>query len=174
MTDDLDEFALFVASSSAALFRTAALLTGGDTHAAQDLMQDAYGETYRRWHTIREPKAAAAYTRRILVRAASRRWRQIGNHQAHLDATGVREGITAHDDLVHAQQDLLAALRRLSPRQRAVVVLRYYEDLTETDTAAILGCSVGAVKSHGSRALRSLRELLADDTHLDRGVDGKQ
>lgn len=174
MTDDLDEFALFVASSSAALFRTAALLTGGDTHAAQDLMQEAYGETYRRWHRIREPKAAAAYTRRILVRMASRRWKQLGVHQAHLDASNARETVTAHDDVVHAQQDLLAALRRLSPRQRAVVVLRYYEDLTEADTAAILGCSVGAVKSHGSRALRSLRELLGSDDYLAGEVEGRQ
>ena len=174
MTDDLDEFALFVASSSAALYRTAALLTSGDPYAAQDLMQEAYGETYRRWHRIEEPKAALAYTRRILVRMASSRWKRIGKDRAHLEATPVREAVTAHDDLVDAQQDLLAALRQLSPRQRAVVVLRYYEDLTEADTAAILGCSTGAVKSHASRALRSLRELLGSDQHLAREVEGRQ
>ena len=171
--DDRDEFSSFVASSSAALFRTAALLAAGDVYAAQDLMQDAYSETYRRWHRIEEPRAALAYTRRILVRTASRRWKAIEAHSSRLAPGELREHTIGHEEAVHAQQDLLAALRQLSPRQRAVVVLRYYEDLTEGDTAAILGCSVGAVKSHASRALRALRELLGSDDYLTGEMEGR-
>ncbi|MEO8107587.1 MAG: SigE family RNA polymerase sigma factor, partial [Actinomycetes bacterium] len=137
MADDLDEFTSFVASSSAALFRLAGLLTSGDTHAAQDLIQESYGETYRRWDSIRDPGARQAYARRILVRAATRRWKRLRSdrheHQLHVDDADV--GLA--DQVAHAR-DLWVALAALSPRQRAVVVLRYYEDLTEAQIAEVL------------------------------------
>jgi RNA polymerase sigma-70 factor (sigma-E family) len=170
--EDLDEFTSFVTSSSAALFRLAALLTGGDAHAAQDLVQDAFSDTYLRWHRIKEGGARVAYTRRILVRAASRRWRRAAADRHHLAALPRIDYVPGHADQVDTQQDLWAALGDLSARQRAVVVLRYYEGLTEAQTAEVLGCSVGAVKSHASRALRSMRERLGGTAYVIEEVEG--
>ena len=172
MDEDLDEFASFVTSSSAALFRLAGLLTGGDAHAAQDLLQEAFGETYLRWHRIREPEARASYTRRILVRAATRRWKRVVAEGLHLAAHPSNDFVPGHADLVDAQQDLWMVLGELSARQRAVVVLRYYEGLTEAQTAELLGCSVGAVKSHASRALRSMRQGLGGPEYFKGEAEG--
>lgn len=171
MTDDLDEFTSFVASSSAALFRVAGLLTSGDTHAAQDLVQEAYSETYRRWSSIRDPGARHAFARRILVRAATRRWRRLRVEQP---AKQLREApvSVSHADQVAEAQDLWVALAALSPKQRAVVVLRYYDDMTEAQIAEVLGCSPGAVKSHASRALDNLSERLGGPAYMRPMLDG--
>lgn len=171
MTVDLDEFTSFVASSSPALFRVAGLLTSGDAHAAQDLVQEAYSETYRRWGSILDPDARQAYARRILVRAATRRWQRLrverpGQH-LHDAVVGV-----GHADQVAQAHDLWVALATLSPKQRAVVVLRYYEDLTEAQIAEVLGCTPGAVKSHASRGLRTLQERLGGPAYLKPALDG--
>lgn len=171
MSDDWDEFTSFVASSSAALFRVAGLLCSGDVHTAQDLVQETYAETYRRWESVRDPNARLAYARRILVRAASKRWkRQTVDHTEPLSVdTEVSE---SHADRVIVGRDLWEALAGLSPRQRAVVVLRYYEDMSEAEIAEVLGCSRGAVKSHASRGLRTLERLLGGPTYLGAGRDG--
>lgn len=172
MGDEVDEFTTFVASSSAALFRLAGLLTSGDTHTAQDLVQEAYSETYRRWGRIREPEARLAYARRVLVRAATRRWKQVAADRQHLKTFRVGPSASWHAEQVDVEQDLLAALRELSARQRAVVVLRYYEDLTEAATADVLGCSVGAVKSHSSRAMRALQQVLGGSAYFIEESEG--
>ncbi len=113
-----------------------------------------------------------AYTRRVLVRAATRRWKQVVADRQHLTTVWGGPSASGHADQVDVEQDLLAALRELSARQRAVVVLRYYEDLTEAATAEVLGCSVGAVKSHSSRALRAMRLVLGGSAYFIEESEG--
>ncbi|WP_018638644.1 SigE family RNA polymerase sigma factor [Parafrankia elaeagni] len=144
----------FVVSSGDRLLRTAILLTG-NRHAAEDLLQGALERTYRRWEAekIILPEA---YVRRVMVNAASR-WRRARQiREESLDAAAERVGVEGVPDLALRDQ-VLRALQELPKRQRAVVVLRYFDDLPEAAVAEILGCSVGSVKSHASRALARLR-----------------
>ena len=108
---------------------------------------------------------------RILVRAATRRWQRLRVEQPgqHLHEVGVGVG---HADQVAEAHDLWVALAALSPKQRAVVVLRYYEDMTEAQIAEVMGCSPGAVKSHASRGLRNLLERLGGPAYLKPATDG--
>ena len=156
-TEDFDEF---VRGRSASLMRSAYLLTG-DRHAAEDLVQEVLMRMYARWRSIR--KAPDAYARRALVHRAINRWRSRSRRPetALLD----RDEATGRDEMagVTARRDVVLALRALPPRQRAVVVLRYLDDLSEAETAAVLGCGVGTVKSQASRGLARLREALTDD-----------
>ena len=152
---EADDFAEFVAARSGALLRTAYLLTG-DHHEAEDLVQTALIKVVPRWGRLREPEP---YVRRVLVnesisRWRRRRWRETSVPEVH-DRT-----ITGHD--VEEQLVLRQALARLAPKQRAVVVLRYFDDLTEAQTAGVLGISVGTVKSQSRDALARLRELVPD------------
>ena len=172
MTDDRDEFTLFVSSSSADLFRVAGLLASGDIHAAQDLVQESYSETYRQWSSIRDPEARQAYARQILVRAATRRWKRLRVEQSEQYLHERVDG--GHADSVAEAHDLWAALRKLSPKQRAVVVLRYYEDLTEAQIAEVLNCSPGTVKSHASRGLRSLQATLGGPKYRSTEKEGRR
>lgn len=153
-----ESFVVFVHARSAALLRTAYLLTGDRGHA-EDLVQSSLLAAHGSWSRIREPAAAEAYVRRILVRRATswrkRRWR------SELVTDALPEPRAGHDPASRDGHDSLWPLvLRLSDRQRAVVVLTYYEDLAEAEVARMLGCSVGAVKSHRARALRALRESL--------------
>ena len=155
MAATADEFSAFVADTSGSLYRTAYLLTGGDRHDAQDLVQDALVDTYARWETIRDPGSRQAFVRRVMVRKATRRWRR--PPVAEVTTAMLPEStVTSHDAEVASSVDLTSALTQLSPKQRAVVVLRYYLDLSEADIAEALGCSTGAVKTHASRALKAL------------------
>ena len=152
---EADDFAEFVAARSGALLRTAYLLTG-DHHEAEDLVQTALIKVVPRWGRLREPEP---YVRRVLVnesisRWRRRRWRETSVPEVH-DRT-----ITGHD--VEEQLVLRQALARLAPKQRAVVVLRYFDDLTEAQTAGVLGISLGTVKSQSRDALARLRELVPD------------
>jgi RNA polymerase sigma-70 factor (sigma-E family) len=155
MAEDGGTFDEFVAVTGARLGRTAALLTG-DRHLAEDLLQTALAKTYLRWHRLREPAAAEAYVRRVmvttLIRWRRRRW------LGEIPAAELPER-AAHDPYGAADtRDLLrSALLRLPPQQRAVLVLRFFEDLSEEDAARALGCSRGTVKSRTSRALAALR-----------------
>ncbi len=154
-----EDFTEFVAARATALLRTAYLLTGGDRQAAEDLLQEALVETYVRWRRIKDPQAREAYVRRILIRQASRGWRAARSRE--VSTPDVPDAaIPPPSDSVDQELDLCALLRRLSPKQRAVMVLRYYDDLSEFQVAAILGCSPGTVKSHSARGLRMLRQLL--------------
>jgi RNA polymerase sigma-70 factor (sigma-E family) len=160
-TDRDAEFVAFVAARSPALGRTAYLLTG-DADTAQDLLQTALTNLYVAWPRVQSRTGLDAYVRRTMSRALISRWRYRSRRpevpRAEPPETPVR------DAPVEDRLDVLAALRRLPPRQRAVVVLRYYEDLSEREVAAVLGCSVGTVKTHGSRGLARLRELLGGET----------
>jgi RNA polymerase sigma-70 factor (ECF subfamily) len=156
MERSLDAFGEFVAARSAALLRTAVLLAGGDRQLGEDLLQDAFAETYRRWNRIASAEASEAYTRTILVRLATRRWRR-RRYEPSLDDVGHEPARSVDLDL---GLDVQRFLRSLPARQRAVVVLRYFDDRTEAEIADVLGCAPGTVKSHASRALSTLQAQL--------------
>ena len=157
-------FADFVRQWSPALLRVAFLLTG-DRGLAEDLLQTALLKTSRRWSRISDQQAAYPYVRRVLVTtyAGWRRRRRVGEvltDQLHEHAGAGGEAVLPGR--------AVAALDALPPRMRAVIVLRYYEDLSEADTAAALGCSTGSVKSQASRGLARLRIELSPATDLVR------
>ncbi len=145
-------FADFVAQWSPALLRVAFLLTG-DRSLAEDLLQTALMKTSRRWSRIADHQAAYPYVRRVLVTtyAGWRRRRRV----AEVLTDQLPDRATADGEVAPGRA--VAALEALPPRMRAVIVLRFYEDLSEADTAAALGCSVGSVKSQASRGLARLR-----------------
>ena len=152
-----DEFRSYVVGRSAALLRTAYLLTG-DRADAEDLLQTALAKTFLAWDRIREREALDGYVRRVMVNTQTSWWRRRRVDERPTDAlpeAGDGRDATADLDLHDA---LWTALARLPKRQRAMVVLRYYEDLSEAETAEVMGVSVGTVKSTTSRALAKLRE----------------
>jgi RNA polymerase sigma-70 factor (sigma-E family) len=173
VSDTDAEFTAFVAARGAALLRTAYLLTG-DHQAGEDLVQTALAKTYVAWSRIRDREAVESYVRRTMVTTQTSWWRRRWRGEtptAELPDTGPPAGSDPAGE--HAERDRIwRHLGRLSERQRAVVVLRYYEDLGEAETAALLGCSPGAVKSHTHRALTRLREALAAET-AGAGADGE-
>jgi RNA polymerase sigma-70 factor (sigma-E family) len=170
--DSTDEdFAGFVRVRSPALLRRAYLLCGGDRTAAEDLLQDVLERLYPRWRKIKgDPDA---YARAALANAAANRWRRRSRRVTEVPATtAVEPGVAGPE---HRIADLDAAVRALAvlgPRTRAILVLRYFEDLSEADTAAVLGCRVGTVKSLAARGLARLRTILAgpEDKHEDRAA----
>lgn len=158
-----DAFTRFVAEAGGRLARSAYLLAGGDRAAGEDLVQGALERTYRHWPRVVRAGGAEAYVRRALVNAAINR-RRGRFREEPLEAIGLDGGPADATDvgLAWAHRDeILRALRTLPPRQRAVVVLRYLDDLSEAETAAVLGCAVGSVKSQASRGLARLREQMS-------------
>jgi RNA polymerase sigma-70 factor (sigma-E family) len=150
-----EEFTRFVAGNATALLRTAFLLTG-DRGAAEDLLQDAFERVYVAWPRVTEP---FAYTRTALVRGSVNRWRSRSRRpEQPLDGHDLALPDGAEERAEQAR--VLAALARLPARQRATVVLRFWDDLTEAATADVLSCSVGTVKSQTARALARLRTEL--------------
>jgi RNA polymerase sigma-70 factor (sigma-E family) len=156
------DFEEFVTARSAALLRTAYLLTGSHQDA-EDLVQTALIKAVPRWGRVREHEP---YVRRILVHESVSRWRRRRWRETSTESLPElgNVGVDVDTRLVLAQ-----ALGRLSPRQRAVIVLRYFDDLTETQTADLLRISVGTVKSQARDALARLRALVPD---LDADVIG--
>ena len=165
-TADADFAALF-ARSATSVRRTAYLLCG-DWQQAEDLTQTAFARLYAAWPRLRDPAAADAYLRRTVGRACvdeSRRpWRR---ERAAADLPD-RPGIPA--DGPEDRMVLLAALARVPARQRACLVLRYFDDCSVEETAAALGCSTGTVKSNTSRGLDALRRVLPDLTTSGRDL----
>jgi RNA polymerase sigma-70 factor (sigma-E family) len=167
--NDLDSFRAFVVARGAALSRSAYLLTG-DHHQAEDLLQEALSKAAGRWRRIAEGDPEA-YVRRIMVNERISIWRRrrhlfevLVGHESGQELSG---STPDRADSVVSRLALQQALERLPPRQRAVIILRYFDDLTEAATAAALGCSVGTVKSQTHDALARLRALapeLLDDT----------
>src|SRR5579875_2478163 len=164
------EFEQFTADSTRQLLRTACLMTW-DLAEAEDLVQETLLRVARRWPKLRKMDWPAGYARRILVNlaidGAGQRARRVGELTVPASAAVQDQADhRAERDLlaVDTQSELLQALARLPARQRAVIVLRYWEDLPETDVAAILGCSAGTVKSPASRGLARLRDVLAAST----------
>jgi RNA polymerase sigma-70 factor (sigma-E family) len=152
------DFAEFVHASWPSLYRTAYLMLG-DHALAEDLVQTALAKTYASWRQVRDLAAAPAYTRKVLVNTAAS-WFRKKTWRRELPSTAVPE--RPYDADPTARPTVLAALRSLPPKQRAVVVLRYYEDQSVASTADTLGCSEGTVKSQTSEALTKLRVLLGD------------
>jgi RNA polymerase sigma-70 factor (sigma-E family) len=147
------DFDGFVAARSSTLLRTAYLLTH-DHGLAEDLLQTALSKAWFAWGRIEaDPEP---YVRRILVNTYASWWRRKWNGERPTE-TLAEAATTGHDDSSARRHDLWNAMTRLPRRQRAVVLLRFFEDLTEAQTAAALDCSVGTVKSQTSKALAKLR-----------------
>jgi RNA polymerase sigma-70 factor (sigma-E family) len=154
------EFRDFVAARSTALLRTAYLLSG-DWGAAEDLLQVSLTKTYLAWRRLDHIEAVEPYARRVLVNTATSWWRRRWHGERPtevLPERGISDGLDARLE----RDALWAHVKQLPARQRAVLVLRFYEDLSEVDTAALLGVSVGTVKSQCSRALAALRQRLGE------------
>ncbi len=172
-----DSFREFVQNRSSALLKTAVLLSGGDRHAAEDLLQNALIKAAGRWHRIDEPEA---YIRQILYRQQISRWR-LKWRRRELSVAEPPETAAGPDGAAAAELRLLmrGALARLTARQRTVLVLLphsrlrssggtpIFEDLPEADVARILGCSVGTVRSTTHRSLARLRALAPELSALD-------
>lgn len=142
-------FEEFVIARTGALLRTAYLLTG-DHHDAEDLVQSTLIKVVPKWARIKDQPEG--YVRKVLARESMKRWRARRWREVTTDV--VPE--TMHHDSTD-RVDVLDEMRVLSPQQRAVIVLRYFDDLTEADVAAALGISVGTVKSYARDALKRLR-----------------
>ena len=169
---DVTAFSEFVQARSTALFRTAYLMVG-DHQLAQDLLQEALMKTLIAWPRLRDPERVEAYARRTIVTTAISWRRRRSFHERpteFLPATVVPD----HVDALATREVLMAQLLLLPPRQRAAIVLRYYQDLSESQTAEAMGCSVGAVKSQVSAGLTRLRARMGPDfdrlTADDQGV----
>jgi len=158
----MDDFDEFVAGNLEQLLKTAYLIAW-DASEAEDLVQECLLKVARRWPRVRGMAQPRAYARRILINLALDGARGRARRRGELDATPGDADEPSQDLLVgfETRAELLDALGRLTPRQRAVLVLRYFNDLTEAQTAEVLGCSSGTVKSNTSRGLARLREVLA-------------
>lgn len=150
-------FREFVSARSTALQRTAWLLTG-DWALAQDLVQAALARTWQRWDRVRRRDAPELYVRQVMLSIYATWWRRKWRGEVPTGELPERpHGNDAYTG-VELRVAITAALGKLSRRQRAVLVLRYFDDLTESQTAAVLGCTVGTVKSHSAKALSRLRD----------------
>ncbi|ANW19164.1 SigE family RNA polymerase sigma factor [Streptomyces clavuligerus] len=169
------DFETFVAARGPRLLRVAWLLTG-DAHLAEDLLQTVLAKVWPKWQRI-ATDSPEAYVRKALVHTHAswwrRRWRGEVPHGELPDAVGAADAYASVD----LEQSLAAAVRALPVRQRAVVVLRYFEDLSVEETAATLGCAPGTVKSQSAKALRSLRASVPgmasdSDDAKEESIDG--
>ena len=160
-----EEFAAYMHARQPSLLRTAYLLTG-DRHTAEDLVQTALAKLYLSWDKVQQRDSIDGYVRRILVNEHNSLWRRawkrkevstdvLPDHQHVLDSPDDGRGAA-----------LWEFVQTLPRKQRAVVVLRYYEDLSEAETADVLGISVGTVKSQASRALANMRDRVHDNPVL--------
>jgi RNA polymerase sigma-70 factor (sigma-E family) len=152
------EYTEFVHASWPSLYRTAYLLLG-DRGLAEDLVQTALAKTYASWGKVRDVGAARGYARTTLVNTASS-WFRKKSWRNEQPIAHVREH--AYDEDPSLRPALMEALAQLPPRQRAVTVLRFYDDLSVAETARALGCAEGTVKSQTSDALAALRTLLGE------------
>lgn len=150
---DETKFDEFVIARSQALVRSAYLLTQ-DEGLAEDLVQTALAKAWFAWRRIDDPEA---YVRRVMVTTSASWWRRRWTRETPTDEPPQRPDPTGTASSVAEGQDLWNAIGHLPRRQRAVVVLRYLEDRTEVDTAELMGCSVGTVKSQCAKALAKLR-----------------
>jgi RNA polymerase sigma-70 factor (sigma-E family) len=158
-----NEYADFVRSRTHALLRSAYLLTG-DQHLAEDLVQEALARTHRAWARLERTGNAEAYARKVMYHAQVSVWRRPKVAEVlpgELPDSSVGRG---HDPADAATERIVLrrALLALSPKQRAVIVLRYFEDHTEVEAALLLGVSTSTVKTQCARALDRLRTLVPD------------
>jgi RNA polymerase sigma-70 factor (sigma-E family) len=156
------DFERYVRERQRALFRFAVVLTGDRTEA-EDLLSDVLSVAFEKWSLVQAADNSHAYVRRMLVNAFVRSRRRGARSIAHADVEVFADPIADHS-VEHAQRDwLVAQMRKLPPRQRAAVVLRYYERLSISEIAAELGTGENAVRSNLSRALGRLRLELSVD-----------
>ena len=151
---DGDDFEAFVHATASALLRSAVLLCG-DRHLAEDLVQTTYAKTFAHWDRVRSADSPLAYARTVLLRSYLSHRRKRSAHERPVDAVPETATAGGADDV--RRLDLLAALAELSPADRAVVVLRYWEDLSVAQAAAVLGLKETTVRARASRALARLR-----------------
>jgi len=159
-----DEFTQFVLDNNAALMRTAWLLTS-DRGLGEDLVQSALTRAYGKWSRVRAADDPPAYVQRIMINLHLSWRRRLTNTERVVESVPDRGA----DDLqaTHAERDeMRAALAQLSPRVRTAVVLRYFDDLSEAQTASLMSCSVSTVNNHVTRGLAALRGLLAGPPSL--------
>jgi RNA polymerase sigma-70 factor (sigma-E family) len=161
MSDRDSAFAEYFAARSDAMRNTAYLLCG-DWHRAEDLVQTAFTKLYRAWYRVARHEALDGYVRQVLFRAFldERRlgwWHRVKVTDLPLDRA-------AHDRSPDDRIAMLAALSAVPARQRAVLILRYWEDLSVEETAGLLSCSTGTVKSQAARGLQTLRSHLSPAT----------
>lgn len=147
------------------MVRLAALLLGSTAHA-EEVVQDAFVGVYRQQSRLRTPEAASAYLRRSVVNGCRSAHRHAAVELRHRPAPAPSPGEPEDMVLERAEHsDVIAALRTLPPRQQEVLVLKYYLDASETDTASMLGVSRGSVKTHTSRGMAALRDRLLGSTN---------
>ena len=151
-----DGFDRFMAERWPGLVRSAYLLTG-DRYDAEDLAQTALTKVFASWNRVRRVDNADAYLQRVLVNCNLTRFRKRRVAEYPVSAMPERtHPVRDADGVLEERSAFMAALADLGPQQRAVIVLRYYEDLTEAQTAEVMGCSVGTVKSQNAKALARL------------------
>ncbi len=158
------DFAAYMTARQPSLLRTAYLLTG-DRHTAEDLVQTAFAKLYLSWDRVQRRELVDGYVRRILVNEHNSLWRRPFKRREVISRDlPDTHAPDRHDDGESAA--LWRFVQTLPRKQRAVIVLRYYEDLSEAETAAVLGISVGTVKSQASRALAAMRSRVHDHPEL--------
>jgi RNA polymerase sigma-70 factor (sigma-E family) len=154
-----EEFGRFAAARGRALCRTAYLLTG-DWQVGEDLVQEALTRTYLRRRQLRSADALEPYARKVLLSLFLTSRRRLWRRELPFADVPDRP-VSGQVDAAEDRRGLWPALLALPAQQRAVLVLRYFEDLTEAEIAAVLGCSPGAVKTHAARGLDRLRRSMA-------------
>ncbi|WP_031483672.1 SigE family RNA polymerase sigma factor [Streptomyces bicolor] len=158
-----DEYAEFAAARAGHLYRSACLLTAGDTHLAEDLVQETLGRIYVRWGRVSRVGNPAGYAQTVLTRAFLAHQRRRSSTERATDAIPDRAATYGgHGDLP-LRLTLLQALAGLPAKDRAVIVLRYWEDRSVEETADALNASSAAVRTRCTRALGRLRQLLGED-----------
>ena len=173
------EFEAYMTARQSSLLRTAYLLTG-DRHTAEDLVQTTLAKLYLSWDKVQKWESVDGYVRRILVNQHNSLWRrawkrrEISTDELPDLSSGTDEHVHAHTDQAEQRTAMWEFVQSLPRRQRAVIVLRYYEDLSEAETAEILGVAVGTVKSQASRALASMRARVGDRPMVNQdGEEGR-
>ncbi|NIL58468.1 SigE family RNA polymerase sigma factor [Salinispora arenicola] len=164
----LTEFDSFVRTRTPALLRSAYLLTG-DQHLAEDLVQSALARTHRSWNRLHHSGNAEAYTRKTMYHLQVSWWRRrrvAESMPGDLPEPGGGDSVSDHAQQSTLRITLRAALAKLSTKQRAVLVLRFFEDRTEVETAYLLGVTVGTVKSQTAKALAKLRTVAPELAEL--------
>jgi RNA polymerase sigma-70 factor (sigma-E family) len=159
-----DDLAAFLSERGDALLRTAVLLAPG-RESGEDLLQEALERLLRKWHKVHDDPEG--YLRRIMYNRAVDGWRRKSRRPEvlGLPAESAATAISDHSARLDLRLALIQALADLPPRQRAAVVARYWEQLSEAETAAALNCSVSAVKSAAARGLRALREAITSEAY---------
>lgn len=160
MTDRDADFTAYLQARQGTLLRTAYLLSG-DQHQAEDLVQTTFAKLYLAWDRVRDRESVDAYARRILVNEHNSLWRRAWKrNERPTEVLPEAPIVDEYDD--GTGTELWAAVQTLPRKARAVLVLRYYEQLSEAETAEVLGISVGTVKSQTSRALATLRDRMKE------------